>query len=89
MANPRNIADGSEYALHLLSFTFRIRTDGHGRRTDSPFWAGRTASLNQGQSKIYGHNTVVGASYSHASILQLVPLPNHRVWTNRSRYIVY
>lgn len=41
---------------------------GNSERADSPFWAGRSASLNQGQSKPYGQNTVVGASYSHANI---------------------
>ncbi|KAJ5585371.1 uncharacterized protein N7459_005171, partial [Penicillium hispanicum] len=39
-------------------------------RSESPFWAGRTAPLNQSQSKIYGNSTVVGASYSHANLLQ-------------------
>ncbi|KAJ5172341.1 hypothetical protein N7492_004934 [Penicillium capsulatum] len=43
------------------------------RRVESPFWAGRSASLNQSSSKIYGQNTVIGASYSHANILQTVP----------------
>ncbi|KAJ5387315.1 hypothetical protein N7509_009856, partial [Penicillium cosmopolitanum] len=42
-------------------------------RADSPFWAGRSTSLsNQGQSKTYGQNTVVGASYSHADIVHLL-----------------
>ncbi|KAJ5972431.1 uncharacterized protein N7479_002349 [Penicillium vulpinum] len=44
-------------------------------RTQSPFWAGRSASLNQGSSKFYGSNTVVGASYSHANIVQ--PTSSH------------
>ncbi|KAJ5202842.1 hypothetical protein N7449_004921 [Penicillium cf. viridicatum] len=46
-------------------------------RAESPFWAGRNTSLNQGSSKFYGSNTVVGASYSHANIVQytyLLPL---------------
>ncbi|KAJ5195179.1 uncharacterized protein N7498_008617 [Penicillium cinerascens] len=42
----------------------------NSERAESPFWAGRNASLNQSQSKVYGQNTVVGASYSHANILQ-------------------
>ncbi|KAJ5214813.1 hypothetical protein N7468_010492 [Penicillium chermesinum] len=41
----------------------------NSERTDSPFWAGRSTSLNQ-PPNVYGHNTVVGASYSHANILQ-------------------
>ncbi|KAJ5590075.1 hypothetical protein N7450_004047 [Penicillium hetheringtonii] len=41
-----------------------------GSRTESPFWAGRSVSVNQGQPKVYGQNTVVGASYSHANIIQ-------------------
>ncbi|KAJ5823099.1 hypothetical protein N7447_005439 [Penicillium robsamsonii] len=44
-------------------------------RTESPFWAGRSTSLNQGSSKFYGSNTVVGASYSHANIVQ--PTSSH------------
>ncbi|CAG8144261.1 unnamed protein product [Penicillium salamii] len=44
-------------------------------RAESPFWAGRSVSLNQGTSKIYGPNTVVGASYSHASLVQ--PTTSH------------
>ncbi|OQD73234.1 hypothetical protein PENDEC_c016G05037 [Penicillium decumbens] len=42
----------------------------NSERAESPFWAGRNTSLTQSQSKIYGQNTVVGASYSHANILQ-------------------
>ncbi|KAJ5545126.1 hypothetical protein N7461_007430 [Penicillium sp. DV-2018c] len=42
----------------------------NSERAESPFWAGRSPSLNQGTSKFYGSNTVVGASYSHASIVQ-------------------
>ncbi|KAJ5598022.1 hypothetical protein N7537_008106 [Penicillium hordei] len=42
-------------------------------RAESPFWAGRNTSLNQGSSKLYGSNTVVGASYSHANIVQPTP----------------
>ncbi|KAJ5150947.1 GTPase-activating protein gyp1 [Penicillium canariense] len=42
----------------------------NSERADSPFWAGRNASLNQGSSKAYGKNTVVGASYSHANMVQ-------------------
>ncbi|KAF3401643.1 GTPase-activating protein gyp1 [Penicillium rolfsii] len=42
----------------------------NSERAESPFWAGRNASLNQGSSKVYGQNTVVGAAYSHASIVQ-------------------
>ncbi|KAJ5762504.1 uncharacterized protein N7511_005886, partial [Penicillium nucicola] len=38
-------------------------------QVESPFWASRSTSLNQG-SKIYGPNTVVGASYSHANLVQ-------------------
>ncbi|KAJ5169329.1 uncharacterized protein N7500_002112 [Penicillium coprophilum] len=41
-------------------------------RTESPFWAGRSTSLNQGPSKFYGSNTVVGASYSHANIVHVL-----------------
>ncbi|KAJ6029635.1 uncharacterized protein N7446_011013 [Penicillium canescens] len=41
----------------------------NSERTESPFWASRNTSLNQG-SKIYGPNTVVGASYSHANLVQ-------------------
>ncbi|KOS48407.1 hypothetical protein ACN38_g647 [Penicillium nordicum] len=44
-------------------------------RAESPFWAGRNTSLNQGSSKFYGSNTVVGASYSHANIVQ--PTSSH------------
>ncbi|QQK45695.1 RabGAP/TBC [Penicillium digitatum] len=44
-------------------------------RADSPFWAGRNASLNPGSSKFHGSNTVVGASYSHADIVQ--PTSSH------------
>ncbi|KAJ5605859.1 hypothetical protein N7510_008640 [Penicillium lagena] len=44
-----------------------------GNGSESPFWPGRSTSLNPGPSKIYGQNTVVGASYSHANILQSVP----------------
>ncbi|KAJ5670202.1 uncharacterized protein N7477_005565 [Penicillium maclennaniae] len=44
----------------------------NSERAESPFWAGRKVSLNQSQSqsKGYSQNTVVGASYSHANILQ-------------------
>ncbi|KAJ5668779.1 hypothetical protein N7462_009849, partial [Penicillium macrosclerotiorum] len=49
------------------------RTKGGGRRTDSPFWPGQAASLNQGASNAYGQNLVVGASYSHANIPQGAP----------------
>ncbi|KAJ6089969.1 hypothetical protein N7467_005185 [Penicillium canescens] len=41
----------------------------NSERTESPFWASRNTSLNQG-SKIYDPNTVVGASYSHANLVQ-------------------
>ncbi|KAJ5700011.1 hypothetical protein N7455_011902 [Penicillium solitum] len=44
-------------------------------RAESPFWAGRNTSSNQGSSKFYGSNTVVGASYSHANIVQ--PTSSH------------
>ncbi|KAJ5142101.1 hypothetical protein N7526_003096 [Penicillium atrosanguineum] len=42
----------------------------NSERAESPFWAARNVSLNQSQSKDHGQNTVVGASYSHANILQ-------------------
>ncbi|KAI2785778.1 GTPase-activating protein gyp1 [Penicillium oxalicum] len=43
---------------------------GNSERTESPFWAGRSVSLNQGSSRVYGPTPVVGASYSHADIVQ-------------------
>ncbi|KAK4864733.1 hypothetical protein LT330_001356 [Penicillium expansum] len=57
--------------LHGLSSHFTDKSE----RADSPFWAGRNASLNQGSSKFYSSNTVVGASYSHANIVQ--PTSSH------------
>ncbi|KAJ5344966.1 hypothetical protein N7452_002970, partial [Penicillium brevicompactum] len=57
------------------SSLYRARTDILPRRAESPFWAGRSTSLGQGASKIYGPNTVVGASYSHASLVQ--PTSSH------------
>ncbi|KAJ5929331.1 hypothetical protein N7454_007179 [Penicillium verhagenii] len=53
--------------IHTLP---RALTENNSRRADSPFWAGRATSLNQSSPKIYGQNPVVGASYSHANILQ-------------------
>ncbi|KAJ5783482.1 uncharacterized protein N7518_009159 [Penicillium psychrosexuale] len=47
----------------------------NSERAASPFWAGRSTPLNQGSSKLYGSNTVVGASYSHANIVQ--PTSSH------------
>ncbi|CRL29170.1 RabGAP/TBC [Penicillium camemberti] len=57
--------------LHGLSRHFTDKSE----RAESPFWAGRNTSLNQGSSKFYGSNTVVGASYSHANIVQ--PTSSH------------
>ncbi|KAJ5942576.1 hypothetical protein N7516_002744 [Penicillium verrucosum] len=57
-----------------LTWSSRHFTD-KPERAESPFWAGRNTSLNQGSSKFYGSNTVVGASYSHANIVQ--PTSSH------------
>ncbi|KAJ5718038.1 hypothetical protein N7488_003684 [Penicillium malachiteum] len=42
----------------------------NSERAESPFCSNRSVSLNQSSSKLYGQSTVVGASYSHANILQ-------------------
>ncbi|KAJ5097543.1 hypothetical protein N7456_008264 [Penicillium angulare] len=46
-------------------------------QVDSPFWAGRSVSLNRSTPKLHGQNTVVGASYSHANIVQGTPSNTH------------
>ncbi|KAL5337862.1 RabGAP/TBC [Aspergillus crustosus] len=41
--------------------------------SNSPFWKARSASQNRGVTQALDQNTVVGASYSHASILNGLP----------------
>jgi hypothetical protein len=82
------MVDNSEY-VQCLSNAPWIDSDYYERRAESPFWAGRNASLNQSQSKVYGQNTVVGASYSHANIPQSVVPSHNYFWINCSHFNIY
>ncbi|KAJ6113753.1 hypothetical protein N7523_007070 [Penicillium sp. IBT 18751x] len=65
----------NHFAASLQFIANPVTVLDNSERAESPFWAGRNVSLNQpqAQSKGYSQNTVVGASYSHANILQTPP----------------